>query len=487
MGRFAVFFLAAALGSGCVSGTDPANGAIRLLHAVPDAPRMNLSLDGELRLAALDFPGGSGYVADRAAGYQVKIDELLTSSATSETRTIYDQPVTLGVNEEVTLVVVGEAASASEQIIEIRNPARAVAFGQTRLQFVHAAVGAGAVDVYVTEPDEIVTAVAPLAPGLGFRSFTAQQDVAGGGARIVLTEPGDPTAVLFDSGAIFLTLEGTLLVAIVRNPEPVTGGSAFLLSILTGTGSGTAPDTGTPANVRVVNAAPASYSLDAFVNVTSVDDAIRQVCDPLSAETDTLLEICAAPFGSISAFSEVAAGSYDLKVQKTAADAVAAQTLSGSLGAGVRTTLVLTGLTADNATATTQGLLTLLGTRRLATTAQLRIADASLAADATVSGDPTTDRLELYITEPGAALTDESPDFSNLALGSDTGYVPLAAGAWQVTLARADTATPDAAPELLFTQEVALADGGVYTLVITDSTGGVTPLQSLSLEDDPAP
>jgi hypothetical protein len=122
----------------------------------------------------------------------------------------------------------------------------------------------------------------------------------------------------------------------------------------------------------------------------------------------------------------------------------------------------------------------------VATAAQLRLVDASIAADAAVAGDPTTDRLEIYITEACASLDGEDPDFFSLVQGSDTGLRQYVAGDYQLTFARTDTAQAAPVPEVLLSKRVSLAGGGIYTLVIADSTGGVQPLKFLSLDDDAA-
>jgi hypothetical protein len=113
--------------------------------------------------------------------------------------------------------------------------------------------------------------------------------------------------------------------------------------------------------------------------------------------------------------------------------------------------------------------------------------DLSLAADAAIAGDPTTDVLEVFITAPGESLAGKSPVFVGPVFGSDTGYVSQIAGNYQVTLAQVDTATPDAPPVVLLSQEVGLANSGLYTLIMADSVGGVQPLQFLSIDDDTTP
>jgi hypothetical protein len=488
MRRMAALFILAVLSGGCVSSSDPNNGAVRLLNAVRDAPRMNLLIDEELRIAGVSFAGGSAFVTERRGDYRVRIEEVLPPVGSELlTGTIYDQAISWSANDEITFVVAGEAASDSEEIIEVRSVTRAVPFGRTRLQFVHAAVGGAAVDVYVTDPDTVLSAVAPIAPALAYRAFTPETEVASNRAKIVLTAVNDPGTVLFDSGEIFLTREGSLLIAVIPSAATAGSTSPFSVVIMTGIGAGLLIDRNAVAEVQVVNAAPGTYALDVFVNDLSVDNSTRQECDPLTTETGTLLEVCAQPFTALSGVQPLAAGNYDVKVQKTADPAVAAQALAGSFAAGSLTNMLLTGLTEDTATTTAQNLQLLVSAQRVATAAQLRVVNASLAADAAVAGDPTSDRLELYITAPGADLAAEGPDFVNLSLGADTGYLQQVPGSYQLVLARTDTAATGVPPEVLFTRDLQILAGGVYTLVIIDSVGAVQPLQSLSLEDDPTP
>lgn len=472
---------------GCVSGGGSSNGAIRLLNAVADAPRMNLLLNGQARVSNLDYGAGSAWAAEAAAQYSVRIDKVLVSGA-APAPPVYNQNVTLGVNDEVTLMVVGEAAAGTEEVLEIRGLTQGVSIGRTRLRFVHAGTGVPALDVYVIAPDALPTASTPLISGLSYKDASPQQEVTGGTARIVLTEVGNPTAVRFDSGSIVLATESSLLIAVLPNPGAVAGDRSLMLTMLSGIGSTMVPDQDARAEVRAVNAAPDnSYSLDVFVNATSVGGSTRQDCDPGTAEADTLLELCALPFEAITSYGAIAPGSYGIKVQKTADDAVAAQTISASFTGSLHLSLVLTGLTEGAATTTTQGLMILNTTRRIAGIAQLRIASASLAADAAVAGDPTTDRLEVFIAAPGTDLTGRTADFVNLRLGLDTGYLSFLPGSYELTLAKVDTAAASGtAPEVLFTHPLTLDTAGIYTLVITDSTGGVQPLQALSL-DDPTP
>ena len=295
--------------------------------------------------------------------------------------------------------------------------------------------------------------------------------------------------MLFQSGTLSLPPQGNVLIAAIPNLSAGadTVERPFELVFLSGSGSTTVLDKDTNSTFRLVNASPGTYNLDVFLNASTVDATARQTCDPLTTEAGTFLELCAVPYTSVGGFNTIDPGSFYVKIQKTDDAAVAAESLLDSVAAGAASTAVLTGLIADTATTTTIGLHPVLGGRRIATAAQLRLVDVSLAGNAAIAGDPTTDQLAVYITEPGASLAGETADFSGFQFGSDSGYVSMVADNYQVTVAIVDTATPDAPPQILLTEEVALADSGIYTLLIADSTGGVQPLQYLSIDDDPFP
>lgn len=485
--RIACLAVLAVLAGGCIDKQHATNGAIRFLNASPDAPRISLLVDDVVKAAGYDYGAGSPFIAFGADTYQVKINELLPTAANPNTQTIFTKDLDLGVDAEWSYIVVGEDAANSLEVLQIPTTTTGVAISMVQLQFVHAAVGEPAFDAYVTAPDAVIAASTPFASGLAYKAWTPQKTVTGGNVKIVLTAPGDPSTVLFESNTLFLTLETSQLIAVVPNLGIDADVRPFALVFLSGFGSGTVLNKDSQSGFRVVNASPGTYQLDTFLNASSVDNTARQVCDPATTEETTFLELCAIPFTSVGTYNTIGPGTYELKVQETGNAAVTAASFVSTLVAGASSTTILMGLIPDTATTTGISLHTDISGRRIATAAQLRLVDVSQAADKAIAGDPATDRLEIYLTAPGASLADEEPDYTGLRFGSDTGYVSELAGNYQLTLAIADTETPDALPQVLLTQEIALADSGIYTLLIADSVGGVMPPQYLSIDDDPTP
>ena len=269
------------LTAACVSKQSAHNGALRFLNAVPDGPRMSMTVDGTLRAAGYDFGAGTPFIPLTAGTYNVNIYELLPAAADPATKTIFDSSPDLGVNDELNMIVVGEESANTVEVLQVPTITKGVPTGQTRVQFVHAAVGAPAFDAYLVAPDAQITASAPVAAGLAYKAWGEQLNVNSGNARIVLTAPGAPATILFDSGTIFLPLQRSLLLAMIPSLGPSAATRPFSLVLWSGGGSVTAQDITAQAEFRLVNASPGSYDLDVFLNATSVVATDRQVCDPL--------------------------------------------------------------------------------------------------------------------------------------------------------------------------------------------------------------
>ena len=76
---FALFSLAA-----CSSSDDPVLDveapeffSLQVLHASPDAPAVNVFVDGGEVLSAVDYKVGSGFISNAAGTYEIRVDGIL--------------------------------------------------------------------------------------------------------------------------------------------------------------------------------------------------------------------------------------------------------------------------------------------------------------------------------------------------------------------------------------------------------------------------
>ncbi len=513
MMRVVLLLAAAALAGGCVSGDDPQNGAIRILHAVSDGPRITFTFNN--KVGVLDYRVSSAYLAVAAGQYPVKIEEQLPPGEDSDTWPVDEFEQILGVNDEVTLVVVGGAEAHTEKVLHIETTTRGVPTGKTRMQVVHAGHGGQPVDVYLLAPDALVGASTPFTSNLAYEAWTAQSEITGGNARVVVTAAGDPATILLESATVFLAPEGTMLIAVVNNTGLDSVERPFMLVMLTGSGSVVVPDKDSPAFLRIVNASPGSYTLDTFVNDISLNDTERQACGPATPDAGTFVVHCPIAYETVGPFDaldltyvdpdteKLRARSYEIKVQRSNADETdpslpTAKTFPANLAATATVTALITGLIADTATTTEVTLQSVLAARRIATAAQLRIVNASVAGDQSVADSAEADRLDLTITTVGEddcvpqdPLARPADVLSGFRKGADTAnyqFDPsfLGGKALNITLTRVDSASPPAAPVVLLNKRIAPVKNSIYTLVITDSVPGEQPLTMLSLDNDPA-
>ncbi len=527
MKRVVLGLMAAGL-AGCVSGQNATNGAFRFINAVADSARMSLTVDEEVRAAGFDYTNGSSFIALRAGTYEIGLQESLPRIDTDDDgdvdiddeENLYTVQlgglanIDLDANVELTYIVAG--SHGAEQVLAIEASTERVPTGQARVQVAHAAAGVAAVDVYIAAQDvEEVTGLVPFESGIGYLEAGDERLRQAGAVRLLITAAGDDE-VLFDSGNIALQLEGSPLFAVVPNTGLDAGQFPVIVVLATGGGSVPLIDIRSQGNYRFVNASSGAYAIDTFVtrlvpDPEADDDEIpaavcpattvRQAC-PVAGNETFLASYCALPYESIQAEfvaiepnysvdwpnidDPLTLANYCLKVQISDPSTLIVKNLQGSFLRGSQATLVLNERPPTDATTSDVELDTFTTTRPIAPFGQLRLVTYSEGLDAAISGDPTTDRIDIFITEePGDPLDDDARfRFESRRFGSDAGYVSILPGDYRLSIAKVDPADEDNVPVVLYAADVTIGGGGVYTLLFGDTVAGVLPVRVLSLEDD---
>jgi hypothetical protein len=445
--------LATALATGCVSHDDASSGSIRLLNAVPDGPRVNLLINDTDAFVRVDYAVGTPFAVRGAGRYDIEVEQIMPAGDA----VVVDLPDTpLAVGEELSLLLIGEVAEGTVTAWQLTSTTRGVTTGRTRLRVAHAAPDAPRMDVYLTDIDTVLASVTPFGT-LRYQQRSPQAEFKSGGARLRLTPPGDPATVLFDSGAIILPLERDLLIVLLANVGPGTAPVQLVVLNNTGGGSTIVTDQDSPADLRVVNASPDSYPVDVTID-DGTDDGVTTVASALAFPL-----VAPGP----AAYTQVDALTYTFKVIKSGDSTVVPLQFTASLTPGSTQAVILSDLIAR------LGRITLLeDPRRVATEARVRLVHSSPAAGA----------VDIYITAPGADLDDETPDFVNVTFGANTGYLPQAAGSYDVTFTVAGSKT-----DVRLMLPATVANGGIYTAILRDKAGGGLPAEAILLDDFTAP
>ena len=414
----------------------PATLKVQVLHASPDAPAVNVFVDGSEILSGVDYKQGSGQLVLDEGTYTVRVDGILPAGPATVIG-----PVDLALAGDTIYTIAAVNSVAAIEPVVISQPDVAVGAGAARLFVLHGAAGAPQVDVYVTAPGADLAATAPVGT-FSFKETIGPAEVAAGDYQIRVTAAGDAAAVVYDSGIITLNDGDDLTVAAVPN---TTGGSAAVsLVALAGTGSLELLDTNTPTSLQVVHASPDAPAVDVIVDGNVLVPGLE--------------------FPDATPFVEVPGGTYNVTV--TVANnpgAIAIGPVDLDLDSGTRYSVFAVGELAN-----IEALILADDPRSVATNAKVRIVHAS----------PNASDVDIYVTAVGADINSETPTLSNIPFKANTGFLALPAGDYDVTVTATGTKTAAIGPAT-----ISVEDGGIYTAVARDPLPGATDFGLIVLDD----
>lgn len=440
-----ITFVAACTDDGDNNDPPPpaATTELRVLHGSPDAPDVNVLIDGDSMIEALPFEAGTGFTELEAGSYSVQVDGIAPDGSSIEA-VIGPLELMLGADTETTVIATGYLApgegqpAIGESTIVVTQPKAAAVADTASVTAVHAAPNAPAVDVYITTPADPIDGAEP-ATQFEFGTVADPLSLPAGDYRVRVTLAGDPAAVVFDSGETGLTVPGgaSLLVAAIQNTGP--GESPIKLAVLDGESSSVLLDAATPATLKAAHSAPGVGPVDVFATPSGAT-AIEIFSDLPYAGTGTLCAVTpdtyrvdVAPDGAGVAGSVINAPEVTLEAGKVYS---AVATIVDEVP-----TLLLT----EDAD------------RPIATQALLKA----------IHGAPAAGAVDVYITAAGEITTDDivagavTPTLDDFEVGEIGDYLAVAPGSYDVRV------VPSADPTLVAinVENLPIAAGQVITAI----------------------
>lgn len=430
-----------------------ATPTVRALHASPNAPAVNIIVNGVTALSDVPYGVGSGFVP------VVESNNIQVQAITPDGSNpiVIDADVDLDYSTEASILAVGEVGvGAGIFALPIINPSdELITQGFFRAQVVHGAVSAPPVNVYVTGATDDLASSTPVngvGTPLAFEDFTMQLEVPEGDYRIRIVADGDATLTpVFDSGDTPLSLAAgaDLMIVAVDNTGP--GTSPVDLVLLDGTAASTIEDAATPASAVAVHLSPDAPAVDilADVNSTTDDEAIPLVRN--------------VSFGEFCDLNAIPApGDYTISVVANADNSVVAAQFPLVVDPSTEVTAIVSGFLTMGMTPSILALPQVDDRRSVVTETKLRV----------THGSPSTGNVDIYLVPANTVIDDTvDPAFSDVPFGADTGTLSIAPGLYDAVVTATGSKTP--AIELL---GLDFQGGEVLSVIARDlAAGGLDP------------
>jgi hypothetical protein len=219
---FSLLLATAALTAACSDddgNSGPAGEArVRVVHASPDAPDVDVLVDGAPVLTGVPYLAASEYLEVAPGSRKLAVNAAGTAT------TVIDADVILVDGTDYTVIASGLLDAIEPIVLQDDNSEPSA--GLARVRAVHGAASAPAVDIYVTAPDADLAATLPVLTGVEFGDVADYIEAPAGDYHVRVTPTGTKTVVI-DSG--LLTLENGQVRTAIAVDAPGGGGPFDLL------------------------------------------------------------------------------------------------------------------------------------------------------------------------------------------------------------------------------------------------------------------
>lgn len=193
---------------------------VRVVHASPDAPDVDVLVDDAAVLSDVPYLAASDYLDLASGAHNVKVNAAGTAT------TVIDTDVDLADGTDYTVIASGLVASIAPIVLEDDNSAPTA--GNARIRAIHGAPSAPAVDIYVTGSGADLEAETPALSGVDFGDVSDYIEAPSGDYQVRVT-PAGTKVVVIDSGTLSLA-SGQVRTAIAV--DETGGGGPFDILVL---------------------------------------------------------------------------------------------------------------------------------------------------------------------------------------------------------------------------------------------------------------
>jgi Domain of unknown function (DUF4397) len=178
---FAVLGTLALTGCQAIVSTEP-QAQVRVIHATPDAPGLDIYQGPNALAFNLGFGTVTSYIPLTPGTYTINADTAGSKQTLSSAKTTF-------VASTQYTVLLGNSITNPQQLT-LTDQSQAAPSGQVALRFINQATRTGAVDIYLVPAGQKLTAVTPIVTNAAFSTNTGYLNVPTGVYSLIIVPTG---------------------------------------------------------------------------------------------------------------------------------------------------------------------------------------------------------------------------------------------------------------------------------------------------------
>jgi trimeric autotransporter adhesin len=180
---------------GCGDGGSSTTQQLRIVMASPDAPPVDILIDGTQVATALAYTNSTAYLTVKAG--QRRIQVLRVSNSTP----VFDQSISVSGSSNQTLLLIGPVSKVQPMLLTDGASNTTIGTGQSKVRVANASPSMGPADVYIVNAGTSLAGATATSSNLAFNQSTGYESEMIGDFQVFMTQPGT-TNVYLNTGAL---------------------------------------------------------------------------------------------------------------------------------------------------------------------------------------------------------------------------------------------------------------------------------------------
>lgn len=210
----------AAFGLTACGDSDNDEARVRVFHASPDAPNVDVLIDGGRVLENVPYKAASDFLGIDAGDRRVQVNVTGTDISAIDTHAVFAK--------DIDYMIVAADKVAQITALVFTADRTTPESGSARVRVLHAAASAPVVDVYVTAPDAGIANAQPTLSRVPFKAISDYLTVPAGTYDVFVTATGTKNVAIQAKGLAL----ADQLIATVAALDKKGAGAPFSLEVL---------------------------------------------------------------------------------------------------------------------------------------------------------------------------------------------------------------------------------------------------------------